>query len=171
MVFDGQQGRPEPIAVPRGVRVLYSAPDQRVDELMTTLVRTEHPNRPVVVVTANARMIDNNDRPRASYVLLSALATWLEEIPVGPLITTPACRRATTKPALRPQHPASAELSTSPSRASRHLRLRSPRDSAVASFTDVLLDSRDTRPDRPHQEDVSTSRTDTLNALLADSDF
>ena len=81
MVFDGQQGRPEPMTVPRGVRVLYSAPDQRVDELMMTLVRTEHPNRPVVVVTASARMIDINDRPRASYVLPSALATWLEEIP------------------------------------------------------------------------------------------
>jgi hypothetical protein len=48
------------------------------------------------------------------------------------------------------------------------LRLRSPRDSAVPLVTDVLLDAWDTKPDRPHQEDVSTSSTDTLNALLAD---
>jgi hypothetical protein len=27
IVFDGQQGRPEPIAVPRGVRVVYASPD------------------------------------------------------------------------------------------------------------------------------------------------
>lgn len=50
---------------------------------------------------------------------------------------------------------------------SRSLRLRSPRDSAVPLLTDVLLDSWDTKSDRPHQEDVSTSSTDTLNALLA----
>jgi hypothetical protein len=79
IVFDGQQGRPEPIAVPRGVQVLYSAPDQRVDELMMRLVHAEHPSRPVLVVSANACMIDIDDRPRASYVLPSALATWLEE--------------------------------------------------------------------------------------------
>jgi YacP-like NYN domain-containing protein len=79
IVFDGQQERPKPIAVPRDLRILYSAPDQHVDELIMTLVRTRHPSRPVVVVTANADMINANDRPRASYVLPSALATWLEE--------------------------------------------------------------------------------------------
>jgi hypothetical protein len=79
IVFDGQQGRPEPIAIPRGVRVLYSAPDQRVDELMMTLVHAEHPSRPVLVVTADACVIDIDDRPRASYVLPSVLATWLEK--------------------------------------------------------------------------------------------
>jgi hypothetical protein len=79
IIFDGQKRRSEPIAVPRGVRVLYSAPDQHVDELMMTLVHAEHPSRPVLVVTANAYMIDIDDRSRASYVLPSALATWLDE--------------------------------------------------------------------------------------------
>lgn len=79
VVFDGQQGRPEPIAVPRGVRVVYSSPDHPVGELMMIFVRAERLSRPVLVVTANTCMIDIDDRLRASYVLPSALATWLEK--------------------------------------------------------------------------------------------
>ncbi|HYZ36918.1 MAG TPA: hypothetical protein VE673_09375 [Pseudonocardiaceae bacterium] len=77
IAFDGQLGRLEPIAVPRDVQVLYSAPDQRVEELMMTLVRTS--TRASSCRTANAHMININDKPRPSYVLPSALATWLEE--------------------------------------------------------------------------------------------
>ncbi|MGH3940961.1 MAG: hypothetical protein ACRDTG_20450 [Pseudonocardiaceae bacterium] len=78
IVFDSQKEQPEPIAVPRGVRILYSAPSIRVNEVMRAIVHAEPPSRPVLVVTANSCTIDIDDRPNASYVLPSALATWLE---------------------------------------------------------------------------------------------
>jgi hypothetical protein len=54
------------------------------------------------------------------------------------------------------------------SRASRALRLRSPRDKPLRSLMDVLLDALEYQARQPHQEDVSTSSTDAHKELLAE---
>src|SRR5437762_7167075 len=53
------------------------------------------------------------------------------------------------------------------SRASRALRLRSPRDKPLRSLMDVLLDALGYQARQPHQEDVFTSSTDAHEELLA----
>jgi hypothetical protein len=55
------------------------------------------------------------------------------------------------------------------SRASRALRLRSPLDKPVRSITDVLLDALGYQARQPHQEDVFTSSTDALRGVTSGS--
>lgn len=66
IAFDGQLGRPEPIAVPRDVQVLYSAPDQRVEELMMTLVRTS--TRAASSCRHRERTHDQHQRQAACFI-------------------------------------------------------------------------------------------------------
>jgi hypothetical protein len=51
------------------------------------------------------------------------------------------------------------------SRESRALRLRSPLDKPIRSVTDVLLDALGYQARQPHQEDVFTSNTDALRGV------
>src|ERR1700729_3891087 len=52
------------------------------------------------------------------------------------------------------------------SRASRALRLRSPRDKPLRSLMDVLLDALGYQARQPHQEDAFASSTDAHKELL-----
>ncbi|MBB0243805.1 RNA-binding protein [Streptomyces alkaliphilus] len=77
-VFDGAElAAPVMPASPRGVRVLFSPPEQTADELIRRLVRAEPPGRPVVVVSTDREVADGvaraGARPVASAMLLRRL--------------------------------------------------------------------------------------------------
>ena len=77
VVFDGGEKPPAQPAVPRGVRVLFSAPDEIADDLIRRLVATEPSGRPVVVVTSDRQVVSDTARYGAwsapSRVLLDRL--------------------------------------------------------------------------------------------------
>lgn len=77
IVFDAQENPTKPVALPRGIRVMYPAPPQRVDELMSVLIHSEPPSRPVLVITSNQCTIDIDDRPTTWYVDPGTLAARL----------------------------------------------------------------------------------------------
>ena len=77
VVFDGGERPPAQPAVPRGVRVLFSAPDEIADDLIRRLVANEPAGRPVVVVTSDRQVVSDTSRFGAwstpSQVLLDRL--------------------------------------------------------------------------------------------------
>ena len=77
VVFDGGERPPAQPAVPRGVRVLFSAPDEIADDLIRRLVANEPPGRPIVVVTSDRQVVSDTSRYGAwstpSRVLLDRL--------------------------------------------------------------------------------------------------
>lgn len=77
-VFDGAElDAPVAIAVPRGVRVLFSRPGQTADELIGELVRAEPEGRSMVVVSSDREVADAarraGARPAPSRLLLRHL--------------------------------------------------------------------------------------------------
>ena len=77
VVFDGGERPPAQPAVPRGVRVLFSAADEIADDLIRRLVANEPPGRPLVVVTSDRQVVSDTSRYGAwstpSRVLLDRL--------------------------------------------------------------------------------------------------
>ena len=77
VAFDGGAKPPAQPATPRGVRVLFSAPDEIADDLIRRLVAAEPPGRPVVVVTSDQQVVRDTARDGAwtapSAVLLARL--------------------------------------------------------------------------------------------------
>ena len=77
VVFDGGVKPPVQPAAPRGVRVLFSAPDEIADDLIRRLVAAEPAGRPVVVVTSDRQVVSDTGRDGAwavpSAVLLARL--------------------------------------------------------------------------------------------------
>jgi predicted RNA-binding protein with PIN domain len=77
VVFDGGAKPPAQPAAPRGVRVLFSAPDEIADDLIRRLVAGEPSGRPVVVVTSDRQVVTDTSRHGAwavpSAVLLARL--------------------------------------------------------------------------------------------------
>ena len=77
VVFDGGERPPAQPAVPRGVRVLFSAADEIADDLIRRLVANEPTGRPVVVVTSDRQVVSDTSRFGAwstpSQVLLDRL--------------------------------------------------------------------------------------------------
>jgi len=77
VVFDGGERPPAQPAVPRGVRVLFSAPDEIADDLIRRLVANEPAGRPVLVVTSDRQVVMDTARHGAwstpSRVLLDRL--------------------------------------------------------------------------------------------------
>jgi hypothetical protein len=65
VVFDGGERPPAQPAVPRGVRVLFSAPDEIADDLIRRLVAAEPAGRPVVVVTSDRQIVLDTARDGA----------------------------------------------------------------------------------------------------------
>ncbi len=53
VAFDGGERPPALPATPRGIRVLFSAPDEIADDLIRRLVAAEPPGRPTIVVTSD----------------------------------------------------------------------------------------------------------------------
>ncbi len=62
VVFDGDRRPPVQPAVPRGVRVLFSAADEIADDLIRRLVAAEPEGRPVVVVTNDQQIVRDTRR-------------------------------------------------------------------------------------------------------------
>lgn len=77
--FDGATvlGR-VPAVSARGVRVLFSRPDEIADELIRRLVRAEPPGRPVVVVSSDREVADGVRRAGARPVSAAALVRRLD---------------------------------------------------------------------------------------------
>lgn len=77
--FDGGDRPPSMPPTPRGVRVLFSAPDEIADDLIRRLVDAEPPGRPVIVITADQQVQRDVQRAGAwavpSTVLLARLAS------------------------------------------------------------------------------------------------
>jgi predicted RNA-binding protein with PIN domain len=77
VVFDGGERPPVQPAVPRGVRVLFSASDEIADDLIRRLVAAEPEGRPVAVVTNDQQVVNDTARRGAwsvpSQVLLARL--------------------------------------------------------------------------------------------------
>jgi predicted RNA-binding protein with PIN domain len=77
VAFDGSTKPPAAPRVPRGLRVLFSAPDETADDLIRRLVAAEPPGRPVVVVTSDREIVGDVRRSGAwtvpSAVLLARL--------------------------------------------------------------------------------------------------
>ncbi|MBB0228690.1 NYN domain-containing protein [Streptomyces calidiresistens] len=78
-VFDGAELAAPVMPTPaRGVRVLFSPPDQTADEVIRRLVRAEPPGRPVVVVSTDREVADGvaraGARPVPSTMLLRRLS-------------------------------------------------------------------------------------------------
>jgi predicted RNA-binding protein with PIN domain len=59
VVFDGGTRPPAQSRMPRGVRVLFSAPDESADDLIRRLVRAEPAGRPLVVVTSDREIVSD----------------------------------------------------------------------------------------------------------------
>lgn len=77
-VFDGAElGAPVSVPAPRGVRVLFSEPDETADELVRRLVAAEPPGRAVVVVSSDREVADGvrrvGARPTPAMLLLRRL--------------------------------------------------------------------------------------------------
>jgi predicted RNA-binding protein with PIN domain len=62
VVFDGGERPPAQPAVPRGVRVLFSAQDEIADDLIRRLVANEPGGRPVLVVTSDRQVVSDTAR-------------------------------------------------------------------------------------------------------------
>jgi predicted RNA-binding protein with PIN domain len=77
VAFDGGAKPPAQPATPRGVRVLFSGPDEIADDLIRRLVAAEPAGRPVVVVTSDRQVVLDTARAGAwtvpSAVLLARL--------------------------------------------------------------------------------------------------
>ena len=77
VAFDGDRRPPVQPAVPRGVRVLFSAADEIADDLIRRLVAAEPAGRPVVVVTNDQQIVRDTRRDAVwsapSEVLLARL--------------------------------------------------------------------------------------------------
>ena len=77
VAFDGGTKPPAQPPTPRGVRVLFSAPDEIADDLIRRLVAAEPSGRPVVVVTSDRQVATDTARDGAwtapSAVLLARL--------------------------------------------------------------------------------------------------
>lgn len=71
-VFDGGARPPAQPPAPRGVRVLFSAPDEIADDLIRRLVAAEPSGRPLVVVTSD-RAVVNDVRAAGAWPVASAL--------------------------------------------------------------------------------------------------
>lgn len=65
VVFDGGERPPAQPAVPRGVRVLFSDPDEIADDLIRRLVAAEPAGRPVIVVTSDQQIVRDTARDGA----------------------------------------------------------------------------------------------------------
>ncbi|HEY2272713.1 MAG TPA: NYN domain-containing protein, partial [Jatrophihabitantaceae bacterium] len=78
VVFDGASRPPAQPRAPRGVRVLFSAPDELADDLIRRLVAAEPDGRPLVVVTSDQEIVSDVRRSGAwtvpSAVLVDRLA-------------------------------------------------------------------------------------------------
>ncbi|WP_329092802.1 MULTISPECIES: NYN domain-containing protein [unclassified Streptosporangium] len=77
-VFDGAElNGPVPVSAPRGVRVLFSAPNQIADDLIRQLVRAEPTGRAVAVVSSDREVAESvrrmGARPVPSVLLLRRL--------------------------------------------------------------------------------------------------
>jgi predicted RNA-binding protein with PIN domain len=73
VVFDGGTRPPAQPRTPRGVRVLFSAPDEIADDLIRRLVAAEPPGRPVAVVTSDGAVVTDVGRAGAWTVPSSVL--------------------------------------------------------------------------------------------------
>jgi predicted RNA-binding protein with PIN domain len=77
LAFDGGAKPPAQPPTPRGVRVLFSAPDETADDLIRRLVGAEPAGRPVVVVSSDRQVATDTGRAGAwtapSAVLLARL--------------------------------------------------------------------------------------------------
>ncbi len=82
VVFDGAGlepvARPQGVAVPRGVRLLFSGPGETADDVLRALVRAEPRGRPLVVVTSDREVVDDVRRDGARPVASRALLALLE---------------------------------------------------------------------------------------------
>jgi predicted RNA-binding protein with PIN domain len=78
VVFDGGTRPPAQPRTPRGVRVLFSAPEESADDLIRRLVAAEPAGRPLVVVTSDKQIVTDVRRAGAwtvpSAVLLQRLS-------------------------------------------------------------------------------------------------
>ncbi|WP_375474999.1 NYN domain-containing protein [uncultured Jatrophihabitans sp.] len=78
VVFDGAARPPAQPPAPRGVRVLFSAPDEIADDLIRRLVAAEPAGRTLIVVTSDWQVVTDTARDgawtAASTVLLERLA-------------------------------------------------------------------------------------------------
>ncbi|MQA88157.1 MAG: RNA-binding protein [Streptosporangiales bacterium] len=77
-VFDGAElGAPVSVPAPRGVRVLFSEPEETADELIRRLVAAEPPGRAVVVVSSDREVAEGvrraGARPTPAALLLRRL--------------------------------------------------------------------------------------------------
>ncbi len=81
-VFDGTAALSRPVAgaVPRGLRVLFSAPDELADQLIERLVDAEPVGRPVVVITNDREVITSVTRAGADALASGALIGRLERL-------------------------------------------------------------------------------------------
>lgn len=77
VVFDGGERPPVQPAVPRGVRVLFSAPDEIADDMIRRLVAGEPAGRPVVVVTNDRQVVTDTARDGAWSVASEVLVARL----------------------------------------------------------------------------------------------
>lgn len=68
IAFDGGARPPAQPRTPRGVRVLFSAPDEPADDLIRTLVAHEPAGRPLVVVTSDQEIVRDVRRAGARTV-------------------------------------------------------------------------------------------------------
>lgn len=77
VAFDGGEKPPAQPPVPRGLRVLFSAPGKIADDLIRRLVAAEPPGRPVIVVSSDGEVARDTARDGAwtvpSAVLLARL--------------------------------------------------------------------------------------------------
>ena len=77
VAFDGSTAPPSQPRMPRGLRVLFSAPDELADDLIRRLVAAEPPGRPVLVATSDREVVRDVRRSGAwtvpSVVLLARL--------------------------------------------------------------------------------------------------
>lgn len=73
IAFDGGARPPAQPRTPRGVRVLFSAPDEIADDLIRRLVAAEPPGRPIVVVTSDRAVVTDVARAGAWAVPSAAL--------------------------------------------------------------------------------------------------
>jgi predicted RNA-binding protein with PIN domain len=72
VVFDGAGRLPAAPGAPRGVRVIFSPPDEIADEVIRRLVRAEPEGRPVVVVSSD-KEVANGIRRSGAYAVPSAV--------------------------------------------------------------------------------------------------
>jgi len=77
-VFDGAAlDGPVPLSAPRGVRVVFSQPDELADDLIRRLVHAEPRGRPVVVVSSDREVADGVRAAGARPVPATLLLRWL----------------------------------------------------------------------------------------------